>query len=46
MLTTTRMDGWFVGMGLVCVVGNHAMLHYVNGLTLGDEEEEKKEKME
>ena len=44
------MDPWFVVAWLLCVVGNHAMLHYLNGLTLGKEEEEgegeKKEKMD
>lgn len=52
VLTTARMDPWFVVAWLLCVVGNHAMLHYLNGLTLGKEEEEeegegeKKEKMD
>ena len=50
VLTTARMDPWFGVAGLACVVGNHAVLHYLNGLTLGKEEDgekmEKKEKMD
>ena len=42
------MDPWFVVAWLLGVVGNLAVLHYANGLTLGKEGEgeEKKEKMD
>ena len=51
MLTTARMDPWFVVAWLLGVVGNLAVLHYAIGLTLGKEgegegEEEEKEKKE
>ena len=44
VLTTARMDPWFVVAWLVGVVGNLAVLHYANGLTLGKEGEEGEEK--